>query len=73
MVRRSIGFTLVELMVVIAVIALLAAIALPSYQKYVAKAQIGAALYEIRAGETAIEYLYQDGGNFFWLMLIILG
>ncbi|WP_127165351.1 pilin [Xanthomonas euvesicatoria] len=55
------GFSLIELMVVIAIIAILTAIALPAYQGSVAKAQLTAALAEIRPGKTTVESVVQDG------------
>ena len=49
------GFTLIELMIVVAIIAILAAAALPAYQLYAARAQMAAALAEISSGKSPFE------------------
>lgn len=53
--RKQLGFTLVELIIVVAVVGILAAIALPAYQAYVAKSQLAAGLIEITPGRLAAE------------------
>ena len=59
--KKQQGFTLIELMIVVAIIAILAAIALPAYQNYVAKSQVTAGLADIRGGITAFEEGIQSG------------
>ena len=59
--KKQQGFTLIELMIVVAIIAILAAIALPAYQNYVAKSQSTAGLADIRGGVTAYEEGIQSG------------
>lgn len=53
--NKADGFTLIELMIVVAIIALLAAIAIPSYQDYVARSQAAAGLSDIVSGKSAFE------------------
>ncbi len=58
--RQPSGFTLVELMLVVAILAVLAAIALPSYQAYIDRANVAQAISDIRSIDVAIAQYYSD-------------
>lgn len=58
------GFTLIELMIVVAIIGILAAIALPAYQDYTARAQMGEALTLADGQKGAVTEYYADKGVF---------
>ncbi len=57
--KKQSGFTLIELMIVVAIVAILAAIALPAYQTYTQKAKFSEAVAATGALKTAVEVCAQ--------------
>ena len=58
------GFTLIELMIVVAIIGILAAIAIPQYQNYVGRANVAAAVQTVSSNKTGLENYVMENGFF---------
>jgi type IV pilus assembly protein PilA len=56
------GFTLIELMIVVAIIGILAAVAIPAYQDYIARAQVSEAVELSAGGKTPLAEYFNDKG-----------
>ena len=57
------GYTLIELMIVVAIIGILAAVAIPAYQDYIARAQVTEAINLLGGTKTPVAEFYSDKGT----------
>jgi len=61
--RKAGGFTLIEILIAIAIIGILAAIAVPAYQTYVIKSEVGSALQYVGSLREKIEQFHEEEGR----------
>lgn len=63
-IKRMAGFTLIELMIAVAIIALLAGIALPAYQDHVRRTRLQQAFADLSDFRVRLEHFYQSNNNY---------
>lgn len=62
--ERQLGFTLIEVMIVAAIVAILAAVALPAYNQYTLRGQVSSAFSQMSATAVSMQQYYQDNRTF---------
>jgi type IV pilus assembly protein PilA len=67
------GFTLIELMIVVAIIGILAAVAIPAYQDYIARAQVSEAVSLMGSAKTPLAEYFADKGLWPNMLSDVLG
>ncbi|HUS25282.1 MAG TPA: pilin [Candidatus Binatia bacterium] len=62
--RNSRGFTIIELMLAVTVVAILSALALPAYQSYAVRSKVAEAFVLVNPVKHRVEQQFQEGGSF---------
>ena len=62
--KNSNGFTLIELMITVAIVGILSAVALPAYQDYVARSQVSEGLTLVSGAKPVIAEYYSNHGSY---------